>query len=469
MKNRVWIWAVVTVVCIGAILGYLKLHFMSNLLFVDLNIAALIITPVKPVANIDTEKFSVKIENSGTVGAGSFEVCLMENGNVLESKTINGLDKWQSINVDFYYKFKEAGKHALELVADCNNKIREPYKFNNKLRFDLDVREAPIVTSTLFKKKLGNAWYSTQFSGSSPAIYNGKLYVGGKNQYFFCLNKDTGEEIWSYKVTDTGLFPGIYTTPIFYKGNVYFGSTGSSLIENGGHIFALNAENGSLVWKYDTSFDVYEISLDDGKIYTYDGKFTYAIDAVTGKLIKKYEGTVIAHNGKLYSVDYVKGVLSHIDSLTGKVIWSFNNGGEIYTTPAFFSGKIYIDGKLCLDEEKGTLLWKNGDIEGAHMAFDNGLLFVAGEKLYCVDANNGKIEWEKEIGSITSPVPANNKIYVAPYTGDYEKKVFCLNETTSDIIAIYEVGDVVTTAPLVYDGKVYVVAEDGYLYCFKEE
>jgi len=86
-----------------------------------------------------------------------------------------------------------------------------------------------------------------------------------------------------------------------------------------------------------------------------------------------------------------------------------------------------------------------------------------------VDANNGKIEWEKEIGSITSPVPANNKIYVAPYTGDYEKKVFCLNETTSDIIAIYEVGDVVTTAPLVYDGKVYVVAEDGYLYCFKEE
>jgi outer membrane protein assembly factor BamB len=464
MKNKFWIWAVVTIVCIGAVVGYLKLHFVPDLLFTDLTV-----TPGKPVANIDTEKFSVKIENLGTAKAGSFEVCLMENGNILESKTIDGLDKGESVKVEFYYKFKEAGKHVLELVVDCNNKIREKNKLNNKVKCELDVREAPIVTATLFKKKLGNVWYGTQFSGSSPAIYNGKLYVGGKNEYFFCLNKDTGEEIWSYKVIGAGLFPGIFTTPVFYKGNVYFGSTGSSLIENGGHIFALNAENGSLVWKYDTAYDVHSISLDDGKIYAYDGNFTYTIDAVTGKLVKKYEGTVIAHNGKLYSVDYVNGVLSHIDPLTGKVIWSFKTGGEIYTTPAFYSGKIYIDGKLCLDEEKGTFVWKNSSIGGIHQAFDNGLLFVGGEKLYCVVASSGQINWEKAIGTITSPVAVNGKVYVAPYTGNYEKEVFCINRDSPYIIAIYEVGDVVTTAPLVYEGKIYVVGEDGYLYCFKEE
>jgi len=459
MKNRV---KVNLILILDLILILLCVKLLAPILGPDVYFASSAFSGLATVGK-DAE-FDAVIINRGILPALKVDVCLMDNDKIVIKKTIYFLKKGEKADIVFKYKFLEQGTHRVKMLLGCKERKDLGYSFETKV----EVLPSPSATSTLFKKNLGG-WYSTQFSGSSPVIYNGKLYVGGKNEYFFCLNKDTGEEIWSYKVTDAGLFPGIYTTPIFYKGNVYFGSTGSSLIENGGHIFALNAENGSLVWKYDTSFDVYEISLDDGKIYAYDGYFTYTIDAVTGKLIKKYEGTVIAHNGKLYSVDDVNGVLSHIDSLTGKVIWSFNNGGEIYTTPAFFSGKIYIDGKLCLDEEKGTLIWKNGDIEGVHMAFDNGLLFVAGEKLYCVDANNGKIEWEKEIGSITSPVPANNKVYVAPYTGDYEKKVFSLNETTSDIIAIYEVGDVVTTAPLVYDGKVYVVAEDGYLYCFKEE
>jgi outer membrane protein assembly factor BamB len=464
MKNKFWIWAVVILVGIGAVVAYLKLNFEP-----DLSITDFTFTPAKPVANIDTEKFSAKIENLGTARAGSFEVCLMENGNVLESKTIEGLDRGESVNIEFYHKLTEPGQHLLELVVDRNNKIREENKLNNKVKCELDVREAPLVTATLFKKKLGNGFYETQFSGSSPAIYNGKLYVGGKNEYFFCFNKDTGEEIWSYKVTDAGLFPGIYTTPVFYKGNAYFGSTGSNLIENGGHIFALKAENGSLVWKYYTASDVDSISLDEGQIYAYDGKFTYTIDAVTGKLVKKYEDTVIANNGKLYTVDYINGVLSRIDPAAEKVIWSFKVGDEIFTMPAFYSGKIYIDGKFCLDEEKGTVVWKNSNIGGVHQAFDNGLLFVGGEKLYCVDASSGQINWEKAIGTISSPVALNGKVYVAPYVGEYEKKVFCLNESTSDIIAIYGVDDVVTTAPFVYEGKIYVVGEDGYLYCFKEE
>ena len=460
MKNR---FKVNLILILDLILILLCVKLLAPILGPDVHFASSAFSGLATVGK-DAE-FDAVIINRGILPALKVDVCLMDNYKTVIKKTTYFLKKGEKADIVFKCKFLEQGTHRVKMLLGCKERKDLGYSFETKV----EVLPSPSANSTLFKKKLGNAWYSTQFSGSSPAIYNGKLYVGGKNEYFFCLNKDTGEEIWSYKVISAGLFPGIYTTPVFYKGNVYFGSTGSSLIENGGHIFALNAENGSLVWKYDTSFDVYEISLDDGKIYTYDGKFTYAIDAVTGKLIKKYEGTVIAHNGKLYSVDDVNGVLLHIDPLTGKVIWSFNNGGEIYATPAFFSGKIYIDGKLCLDEEKGTLIWKNGDIGGVHMAFDNGLLFVVEGKLYCVDANNGKIEWEKEIGSIASPVPANNKVYVAPYTGDYEKKVFCLNETTSDIIEIYEVGDVVTTAPLVYDGKVYVVAEDGYLYCFKEE
>jgi len=458
MKNKFWIVAIfVVLVLVG---GYIKLYYYIP----ELSMTDIDFTPKEPVANMDTETFSAKIQNVGKAKAGSFNVCLFDNRKVVLSQTIEGLDKGKSTDVYFYYKFTTAGKHSIDLVVNCDNKIREKNKENNKVGVQIEV-VPPTITTTIFKKELGESWYGSQFSGSVPVIYDGKLYIGGKNQYFFCLNKDTGEEIWRYKVADAGLFPGIYTTPVFYKGNVYFGTTGTTLLESGGHVYALNAKDGSLVWKYDTDSDVGSISLDDGKIYAHAD----VIDALTGKLIKKYSGRVIANNGKLYVVYHTNGTLSRIDPRTGKVLWDFKTDEEILTTPVFYSGKIYIDGKYCLDEENGTLVWKNSKIGGVHQALDQGLLFVGGEELYCVDANSGQINWEKAIGTISSPVAVNGKVYVAPYVGEHEKKVFCLDESTSNIIAIYGVDDVITTSPLVYEGKIYVVGEDGYLYCFKEE
>jgi len=421
------------------------------------------VMPTEVVANTDKE-YCAEIKNSGTANAGRFDVCLIDNGNIVLKKTINGLKKGKSVEVSFYYKFPTVGTHSIDLVIDCKKK---EHNIDTKRTNQVEVVPSPITT-TIFKKKLGENWYGSQFSGSVPVVYDGKLYVGGKNQYFFCLNKDTGGEIWRYKVADAGLFPGIYPTPVFYKGNVYFGTTGSNLIESGGHVYALNAKDGSLVWKYDTDSDVHSISLDDDKIYAYT-ESTYVIDAMTGKLIKKYSGTVIANNGKLYTVDHTNGTLSRIDPTTGKVLWNFKLDQEIVSTPVFYNGKIYIDGKHCIDEESGTLVWENKEIGGVHQTFDRDLLFVGGEEFHCVDANSGQIKWEKAIGTISPPVAINGKVYVAPYVGEYEKKVYCLDESTSNIIAIYEVGDVITTPPFVYEGKIYVVAEDGYLYCFKEE
>jgi FOG: WD40-like repeat len=277
MKNRV---KVNLILILDLILILLCVKLLAPIFAPDVHFASSAFSGLATVGK-DAE-FDAVIINRGILPALKVDVCLMDNDKIVIKKTIYFLKKGEKADIVFKYKFLEQGTHRVKMLLGCKERKDLGYSFETKV----EVLPSPSANSTLFKKNLGG-WYSTQFSGSSPVIYNGKLYVGGKNEYFFCLNKDTGEKIWSYKVTDAGLFPGIYTTPVFYKGNVYFGSTGSSLIENGGHICALNAENGSLVWKYDTASDVYEISLDDGKIYAYDGKFTYAINAVTGKLIKK--------------------------------------------------------------------------------------------------------------------------------------------------------------------------------------
>jgi len=479
MKNKFWIGVLVILVVLTALIAYLKFYyFVPDLVLDDASF-----TPQNPIVNVDTVTLGAKVENVGKANAVSFDMCLFNNGKLVDSKVIDGLDKEKSADISFNYKFSTIGHQTVDLVVDCKVKVREKNKANNQVTFGIEVKEAPpseitvtpsqepaSITTTVFKKKLGKSWYSSQFAGSAPVIYDGKIYVGGKNQYFFCLDKDTGDEIWKYEVTDAGLIPGIYSTPIFYKGNVYFGSTGTNLIESRGHVFSLNAKDGSLVWKYDTDADVSSLSLDNGEIgaRALDGS-TYIIDALTGKLVKKYASLIVADKGKIYILD--GATLSCIDSVTGNILWTFKEEEHIGSIPIVYDGKVYLDGRYCLDAEKGFLIWENKEVERGYQALDGNLLFVTGDKqLFCIDVANRQTKWKRTIGlSIAPPFIFNGRVYVAIYVGTAEKKVYCIQEYSGNIIAIYGTGEVITTRPLVYEGRIYVIAEDGYFYCFKEK
>ncbi len=466
------------VITVGAKLYY----FIPELSMTDITFM-----PKNPIVNVDTETFSAKIENVGRAKAGSFDVCLFDDGKLVDSKVIDGLDKEKSVNVSFSYKFTTIGYHSVDLVVDCKGKVREKIKANNKVTFGIEIKEAPpsettvtpsqeptSITTTLFKKKLGNTWYSTNYGGSASVIYDGKLYVGGKNRYFFCLNKDTGEEIWKYEIKDAGFMPGIFSTPVFYKGNVYFGSTGSGFTESGGHIFALNASNGSLVWKYDTDSDVYSLSLDNEEIYaaTQDGSI-YRINASTGKLVKKYKiservffsSSIVVNKGKIYILG--ETTLFCVDGETGNILWTFKGEEYIISTPIVYYGKVYLDGRYCLDAEKGFLIWENKEVERGSQVLDGDLFVVTVDgKLLCIDAVNGQTKWKRTIESgVAPPFIYNQRIYIGTTTN----KVYCIQEYSGDTIAIYGVDEVITTRPLVYEGKIYVVADNGYIYCFEEK
>jgi len=275
-------------------------------------------------------------------------------------------------------------------------------------------------------------------------------------------------------VTDAGLHPGIYATPVFYKGNVYFGSTGTNLIKSGGHVFALNAKDGNLVWKYDTDADVSSLFLDDGEIYALvaDGSI-YRINALTGKLVKKYKipervffsSSIVVNKGKIYILG--ETTLFCVDGENGNILWTFKGEEYIISTSIVYYGKVYLDGRYCLDAEKGFLIWENKEVERGSQVLDGDLFVVtANGKLLRIDAVNGWTDWEWTIEpSVAPPFIYNQRIYIGTTTN----KVYCIQEYSSDTIAIYETGEVITTRPLVYEGKIYVVADDGYIYCFKEQ
>ena len=485
MKNKFWI-GVLVILVLAAIIVYVKLYYFVPELVLD----DITFMPKNPIVNVDTETFSAKIQNMGKAKAGSFDACLFDNRKLVDSKVIDGLDKEKSVDISFNYKFTTIGYHSLDLVADYKGKVREKIKANNKITFGIEVKEVPpsettvtpsqepaSITTTIFKKQLSHPWYPTNYGGSTPVIYDGKIYVGGKNQYFFCLNKDTGEEIWKYEVKDAGLYPGIYSEPVFYKGNVYFGSTGSNFMENGGHVFSLNAKDENLVWEYDTDADVFSLSLDDGEIYALaaDGSI-YRINALTGKLVKKYKipentnfsSSIVVSKGHIYTLgDIPKTSLFCTEIETGNILWTFNGEEYKISPPIVYYGKVYLDGRYCLDAEKGFLIWENKEVERGSQVLDRDLFVITVDgKLLCIDAVNGQTKWERTVeSSVAPPFIYNQRMYIGTTTN----KVYCIQEYSGDTIAIYGVDEVITTKPLVYEGKIYVVADGGYIYCFEEK
>ncbi len=135
-----------------------------------------------------------------------------------------------------------------------------------------------------------------------------RVYFGSSAEdKIYCLNANTGVEIWSY-------FTGgpVRLAPTYSDGLLYTGS-------DDGVMYCLNAANGELVWKINTAEGerfipgnerVSSISpirtgvlVDDGIAYFCSGMFPnegvelYAVNAADGNVIWKKEGIVISPQG----------------------------------------------------------------------------------------------------------------------------------------------------------------------------
>ncbi len=112
---------------------------------------------------------------------------------------------------------------------------------------------------------------------SSPAVVDGKLYIGSLDFEMYCLDISTGEALWRYKTEGS-----VYSSPAVVDGKVYFGS-----LDN--YLYALDAEDGSFLWKYKTEDTiVYAPGVVDGAVYVGSDDF-YAFGKEETPLFLSYE------------------------------------------------------------------------------------------------------------------------------------------------------------------------------------
>lgn len=236
---------------------------------------------------------------------------------------------------------------------------------------------------------------------SSPAIVGTRLYVGGIDGNLYALDARTGAVIWRLRTGGR-----IWSSPAVAGGAVYVGSLD-------GKLYKANAADGAVRWTFATDgaaldssafgYDRRSIqsspSVGDGIAYvgSRDGTL-YAVDAERGTLRWRFDNSVFwsntspaRANGLVYAGNSDGLFVQGVDARSGKEAWKYTTALQVFASPAVAGDAVYTGdwaGFLhAVDAKSGTPLWKyrtagrrimsSAAVDGGHLVFgsDDGMVY----------------------------------------------------------------------------------------------
>jgi outer membrane protein assembly factor BamB len=315
---------------------------------------------------------------------------------------------------------------------------------------------APETNTTLYGIQLLNTTSNTTvFSG--PTIVNGKLYLssnGVSGSELMCADALNGTLLWN-----VSLGGDVYFSPTIADGKLY--QFGENLTENlTTFLSCYDAENGSLIW----SFPIPNAD--------------------------RIRSPPVISAGKIYFGTYTDGILYCLSSTNGTELWSIDTNhsfGGIQASPAFDDGRLYAvatntsagpSEMFCVNATNGSILWTFSTENGpgrAPTVMNNSVFVGAGDTMYCLDAmGNGNgtttILWQSTVpGSVSSSSLAYGNIYFSSTNG----RVYSVNTSTGAPVWSYFTNGT-PTSPVLAENKLYVASYEtnenlsysyGYTYC----
>jgi outer membrane protein assembly factor BamB len=301
----------------------------------------------------------------------------------------------------------------------------------------------------------------------------GMLYFSCCDGNFYCLNADTGKEIWRfgtghvmpafamdddtiysscfdhklYAMTLDGKLKWTFTTqgklgnnPEPHGKKVYFGS-------EDGHLYCLEKDTGRLVWKYATSSPVSALPyVHKGRVFfgNFDGNF-YALDKDTGQLAWKFQcnsstGGCDIHDDIILLPCTFKTLYAM--SLDGKLLWTYKS--HVNMAPNFrsqaFKGMVFMGNRgksvIAIEIKTGRVVWefKTGDMTFSYNQVREGIVYFGScdTNFYAVDAATGKEVWHftttgPNVGSVET---SEDRVWF----GSWDCHVYCLERKTGRLI-----------------------------------
>jgi outer membrane protein assembly factor BamB len=284
---------------------------------------------------------------------------------------------------------------------------------------------------------------------SSPAVANGKVYTGGDDGKVYCFDAYNGTLLW--KTFVNGSLPYTYgslvmkSSPAVLGGIVYIGSLD-------GYLYALDANNGNVNWKTKTEGPILSSpAVADGALYFTSEEPTegvlYKLDANNGGVIWRkplpYEYQFTGGTEMMGSPSVAAGMVFAssdlrdyygINATTGETEWNFTNPEAtefIVSSPIYVNGELFIIDKFniaCLNASNGHTIWSSftGDELYVSPSYADGKLYIGTSQrhIYILDTtNNGTklANFTTPSSSWSSPTLSYGRLYV----GDNDWNVYC--------------------------------------------
>jgi outer membrane protein assembly factor BamB len=255
-------------------------------------------------------------------------------------------------------------------------------------------------------------------------VYVGVAHIAtGEGYVFYALDASTGQQVWS----QTFPWGNSYADNVLVnRGIIYFGHPSISGSVGQGEFYALNATDGSTVWRVHLSEGTFGIyALDSGLICFSTGNSTYALNSTNGEIAWStareqgyYFSTTFGYSeGIVYAVghqEYEQPSDAHkgypkvyaLNALTSTMLWSYTTKGHNVDS---MSGLYSLDiigetlylmmdysSLYTLNTVDGRELWSH---IGRPFVVDNGVVYFytdnyhENDKLEAVDTSNGRSLW----------------------------------------------------------------------------
>lgn len=329
-------------------------------------------------------------------------------------------------------------------------------------------------------------WSSKTSSGGgkeylklNPALYGNSIYTAGAGGVVTSTNKQNGQTNWS---VSTGL--AITSGPGVGAGLVVVGT-------RDGAVLALDQFTGAIRWK--TSIDgealaspavgnqAVFVKAIDGSIHALalnDGHQLWVYEHTEPNLILRGSSSPLLRDGSLF-VGFANGNLAKMSTHNGQVFWmqpiaipqgafSIQRMIDIDADPVIDGHRVYAatyQGNIAsLSWGSGETLWSHDISSYTGMAADPSHVFITDAKgdVWSFGANSGSVNWRQTqltARNVSPPALLGNYVVV----GDEEGYLHWLSKQDGHFVARDFVGNTIIAKPIVDNGVVYVLTNNGSL------
>ncbi len=358
--------------------------------------------------------------------------------------------------------------------------------------------EAPAALRQVWRASAG-ASFSDTLPPGQPIVVGGRIFARDGESGVTALDARTGKEIWSVDLTmegedpDSGFGGGLAAS----DGRIY-ATTGF------GEVSALDPATGAEIWRQRFGAPIRVAPTAAGGrvfIVTRDN-VSYGLDGATGETLWRIDGAATRYGNlagappatlrSVVAIPFGSGELALARAASGLRLWNVNlstgRGGvglsafsDITSAPVIVGTDIYAGnagGRLAaIDGRVGRIKWARawGALSPVWAAGDSIFVATTEPALARLDAATGRTLWRAPLTAFEDPEDRQGPIdYRGPVLAGgrllsvaSDGRLLAHDPVTGELIETIDLPGAGRVAPVVVDGGVYVLTDEGELIAFR--